>query len=382
MLSAERFTTTFGHPPTIAATAPGRINLIGEHIDYLDGYVLPAAIEPHLSFAAKPRSNDTTIRVSASILSETIAEVDLRDLTPRTDPSLSWQNYIVGVVAEYDELGHKATGFDLTIDSTLPVGAGLSSSAALETGIALIVEATHGIELGIVERALLCQRAEHKFAGVPCGIMDQLAVGGGLAGHAILIDCAERSYRPIPIPEDLSLVVADTGVKHALADGEYGKRRRECESALEQLGKASWRSVAVADLLTSDLKGTARKRADHAVSEIERVRLFTEALESREVAALGSLMRASHESLRYDYEVSCEELDALVDFAYQSSPPGFVGTRMTGGGFGGSTVSLVESVHADNYIKTLTDFYQQKFNRNLNAFTTRPENGASITTLQ
>ncbi|MEM7602700.1 MAG: galactokinase, partial [Verrucomicrobiota bacterium] len=356
-----------------------------EHIDYLGGKVMPIAIEKHLTLWAA-RTTERMVR----ILPEGIelgmpAEIDLNDLSPRSDPAEVWMNYVIGVLSVYQSTGIELPGFCVSIRSTLPTGAGLSSSAALETGIALVIEAFTGIEQDEVDRALLCQRAEHEFAGVPCGIMDQLAVGAGRDGHALLLDCSDHSIRHIFMPEELTVVTADTGVKHALGDGEYRKRREDCEAILERLGIGSFHELTM-DALESSASLLDRnlfRRARHVVTEMQRVDLFAEALESSNVEALGKLMRASHNSLRVDYEVSFPELDFLVEAAYALPGEfGVVGSRMTGGGFGGSTVTLVQRDSANLIVENLQKSYQEKFGRPLNCFITSAVEGAKTTPIQ
>lgn len=373
------FESHFGRSATIEITSPGRINLIGEHIDYLGGKVMPIAIGKHLTiFAGRLTERVVEIFPEGMGLGSAV-RIDLDHLAKRSNPAELWMNYVIGVLAVYEASGIELPGFCATIDSTLPTGAGLSSSAALETGIALAIEAFSGIEQDVVDRALLCQRAEHEFAGVPCGIMDQLAVGAGREGHALLLDCSDLSIRHVPMPEDLALVTADTGVKHALGDGEYRKRREDCDEILKRFEMASFHELSLEYLQSAGglLDERLLRRARHAVTEMERVDLFAAALEASDHEALGQLMKGSHESLRVDYEVSCPELDFLVDAAYAlPEDSGVVGSRMTGGGFGGSTVTLVERGKADDLIASLEKSYEEKFGRSLNCFITSAVEGA------
>lgn len=374
------FETHFGRSATIRVTSPGRINLIGEHIDYLGGKVMPVAIEKHLTLHADRAPGRVVEVVAGAIGPGAPVVIDLDDLRRRTAPGELWLNYIIGVLAVYRGAGIELPGFSVSIDATLPTGAGLSSSAALETGIALVIEAFSGVEQDVVDRALLCQRAEHEFAGVPCGIMDQLAVGAGKDGHALLLDCADLSMRQVPVPEELAIVVADTGVKHALGDGEYRRRREDCEEVLKRLGASSFHELSMAHLGKDAVKLDEKllRRARHAVTEMARVDAFAEALEASDHEALGQLMRAGHESLRFDYEVSCPELDYLVETAYRLPPEaGMVGSRMTGGGFGGSTVTLVRRELADSLVPRLEKSFQEKFGRSLNCFITSAVEGAT-----
>ncbi|MCB1231560.1 MAG: galactokinase [Verrucomicrobiae bacterium] len=380
--AALRFQTVFGREAEAVVRAPGRINLIGEHVDYLDGWVMPAAIDRHIEGAAA-EIPEREIRIWTELAGTdagAIATVSLDDLQ-RRGGSDSWMNYLIGVLAMLREAGVEPPGFEIALTADLPTGAGLSSSAALETVTALAVEALTGVAQDPVDRALLCQKAEHEYAGVPCGIMDQLAVGASRAGHALMIDCRDLSLKPVPIPSGLALVVADSRVKHALGDGEYRKRREDCESAAEILGVPTLRDAsldqvqAAAEILGDRLF----RRARHAVTEIERVHEFATALENQDFAAIGRLMRAGHESIRDDFEVSCAELDALVEAAYAFGPErGLVGSRMTGGGFGGSTISLVHEEATSAFVEHLGALFADQFDHPASIFTTHAAEGARI----
>lgn len=374
-----RFQALYARRPETLVRAPGRVNLIGEHVDYLGGLVMPVAIEPGI-VAAAARIEAPVIRVwtERSAGDEKPLTIPLDDLTPRSG-SDAWLNYLVGVLALLREAGVETPGFETVITADLPIGAGLSSSAALETVTALIVEALTGVSQDPVDRALLCQKAEHQFAGVPCGIMDQLAVGASRADHALMIDCRDLSLSPVRLPEGIALVVADSGVKHALGDGEYRKRREDCEAAATILGVPRLRDATLAriDAVADALGDRLHRRARHAVTEIARVREFARALETGDHPAIGRLMRAGHDSLRDDFEVSCAELDALVDAAYDYGPDrGLVGSRMTGGGFGGSTISLVREEAAPDFSRHLREQFTSLFGAAPRVFTTRATAGA------
>lgn len=378
----ENFQEVFGACPEWISASPGRINLIGEHVDYLGGVVMPIAIGRHLVVEARPIEGRICEVFPVGFGHSTPSAVSL-DRLLRSDLSENrWLNYIVGVISVYRDTGIEAPAFQATIRSDIPVGAGLSSSAALETAIALLIESLSGVEQDPVDRALLCQRAEHEFAGVPCGIMDQLAVGARRAGQAMQLDCSDLSIRHSPIPDGISILVADTGVKHSLGDGEYRKRRSDCDEALEILGKASFREVSLADLQNREtgLGDRLFRRARHAVSEMARVEAFSSALAKGDAVAIGKTMKEGHESLRDDYEVSCPELDALVEAAYDAGERrGVLGARMTGGGFGGSTVTLVRAEFAEELRNHLREFYAEKFGRELECFITTAVDGASAT---
>ncbi len=381
MSEMNHFAACFGEAPSVSVQAPGRINLIGEHVDYLGGCVMPIAIDRHLTVEAG-LSPDGTFRILpvGVGLTEPVA-FRIGDCRTDANPGHAWMSYVFGVIAGYRAAGVQVPPFQASITSNLPTGAGLSSSAALETAVALVIEALSGVEQDVVDRALICQKAEHDFAGVPCGIMDQLAVGAGRAGHALLLDCGDLSYANLPLPQGIAVLTADTGVKHALGDGEYRKRREQCESALEILKTDSFRGLSVHDVAAAEgaLGDLLFRRARHAVSEMARVDDFAKALKRGDVVLLGQLMRESHVSLRDDFEVSCEELDGLVDAAYDFGPErGLIGSRMTGGGFGGSTVSLVAAESAENLKSHLEKFYREKFARELNCFVTSAVDGAGF----
>lgn len=373
----DQFQRCFGHPPTVAARAPGRVNLIGEHVDYLGGLVMPVAIDRQVAGLAAPNGTGR-IRLWSETRGGVPLEIDAVPFHPRTGPG-AWLNYPMGVLTLYREAGIIVPGFDAAFFSTLPPGAGLSSSAALETATALLIESLAGVRLDPVDRALLCQRAEHRFAGVPCGLMDQLAVGTSRAGHALLIDCRDLSRDPVPLPGDLSLVVADTGVKHALADGAYRQRREDCEEAARILGVATLRDATLAQVVDASPRLGDRlvRRARHAVTEIDRVRSFATLLRNGDLAGIGPVMRAGHDSLRDDFAVSCPELDCLVAAAESfGADRGLIGSRMTGGGFGGSTVSLVRADAADALARHLEIAFSARFGHAPAVFSTRSADGA------
>lgn len=338
---------------------------------------MPVAIDRHVHMAVSP-GNGHTCRVWSALSGGEPVEISMDKLEPRPD---SWLNYIIGVLALLRDRGTRLPTFDAVITSDLPTGAGLSSSAALETATALCMEALTGEEMTPVNRARLCQQAEHDFAGVPCGIMDQLAVGAGKAGHALQIDCRDLYMQLVPIPDDMAILVTDTRVKHSLGDGEYRKRREDCEKASDILGVDSLRDadLALVESGRDRLGDQLFRRARHAVSEIERVRQFNKALESSDTATIGKLMLASHQSLRNDFNVSCDELDILVEAAYDFGPErGLFGSRMTGGGFGGSTISLVRRDAAEELKQHLQSAFRKHFKHEVNPFITQAVDGAKI----
>lgn len=308
--------------------APGRVNLIGEHTDYNDGYVLPAAIDFFTEVDVEPATSFTFQTNSAA--------------------ADGWQIYVHGVLAQLRVLGIDPPPVSMAFRSAVPIGAGLSSSAALEVSSALALLWAADVELPGIEIAKICQRAEVEDVGLRCGIMDQFISLHGQADHAVLLDCRSLAHQPVAIPDGLTLVIANTMVSHALASSEYNIRRQECEAASAALGVTSLRDATT---------WGNHKRARHIITENTRVLAFVNALEHSDFPALGTLMAASHASLRDDYEVSCLELDTMVALA--QSCPGLIGARMTGGGFGGSTINLVETSQAHAFAEKLAAAYSR-----------------------
>jgi len=366
--------------PSLRVIAPGRINIIGEHIDYLDGCVLPMAIEPCLVVHAGPSDFEGVRITSDQFASPGAHTIAFSELVRREAAEERWLNFVIGVLAVYRDEGIVPPGFCLHLVSSIPVGAGLSSSAALETAIAIAIEQFAGVELDATRRARLCQAAEHNYAGVPCGIMDQLAVGACQEGHAMLLDCRDCSMQQIAIPESLAFVVADTEVSHAHEDSEYTARRQQCQRAAAQLGIASFRELSPNDLANTLAQlddPLLQSRVRHVVTEMERVAQLAAALSTGDLSAVGCIMAAGHDSLRDDFEVSCREADCLVDAARAFGPErGLIGARMTGGGFGGATVHLVRREFAAAFMDHLVASFQQTFGRTIRPFVTLPAAGA------
>ena len=341
--------------------APGRVNLIGEHTDYNDGFVMPVAIELNVWIAIAPRE-DRKLVVHSENFSES-AEIDLDDRDPR--PRSQWIDYVQGVAIMLERSRHSLRGANLLISGEVSIGSGLSSSAAIEvaTGIALLENS--GLPVDRVELAKLCRRAENEFVGARVGIMDQFISCCGHAGHALALDCRSLDYRLLPIPPAVSLVICNTMVKHDLASGEYNTRRAECEEGVRRLSRRmphvrALRDVRLEDLLDryrTDLPPTIYKRCRHVVTENARVRDATAALEKADLARFGRLMAESHVSLKNDYEVSCPELDLMVELAEQAD--GVYGARMTGGGFGGSTVNLVDKRAVEEFQRCVANAYEK-----------------------
>ena len=362
---------------SFVVVAPGRVNLIGEHTDYNDGLVLPMAIEPHIRIVVTLAADRFMELVTDRDGDEPI-RVDLNKPLQAEDFKGTWAAYPCGVVAGLQRLGWNIPGFRGRISSTLPAGSGLSSSAALEVGIATVVESLCGRQLPPEDKALLAQRAEHEFAGVPCGIMDQFAVACGKAGHAMLLDCQTREIRYVPFAgHDVSVLVVNSGVRHSLADGEYAKRRRECASAAHLLGVDSLRQVSRSEWQAreSTLPDVERRRSRHVITEHERTLGFVRDLEAAEWRAAGEKLYGSHASLRDDYEVSCQELDLLVDIS--RTIDGVYGCRMTGGGFGGCVVALIDANRGDDIQAAFRHFYRRATGIDPVTFITRPGTGAT-----
>ncbi len=377
--TVELFAERFGCKPEWLVQAPGRINLIGEHIDYLNGLVMPAAIDRYVRMAVRENGTER-ITVWSDGKSGSFGWQDLKPFKGAD----YWMNYIGGVVEMYRREGIEVRGFDAVITADLPVGAGLSSSAALETATAFAVETVAGVKVDPTRRAELCRAAEHEFAGVPCGIMDQIAVGFGQKDHALMVDCSDASISPVKIPAGISLLVSDTRVSHALGDGEYRKRSESCDEALLILEKPGWREVSREDLSKkeSELGSSLFRRARHVISELNRVPAMKDALVKGDLESVSEIMKSGHESLRDDYEVSCRELDLLVKAAYEFGfENGRVGSRMTGGGFGGSTVTLVREDSAEALKAHLESRFRAEFGSEPNCFITPIADGASVNSI-
>lgn len=373
--AARDLHASFQRKPTVTAIAPGRVNLIGEHIDYCDGFVLPFAIDRYIAIAASPNGLDT-VRIGSG--TDTFVSIPVGQAVERGTPG--WTNYVRGVVRGFQDRGVAVAGFDAWIASSVPMGAGLSSSAALECCVATLIEGLAGITLPKADRATLCQQAEHRFAGVPCGIMDQFASTFGEQDNLVLIDCRSKTHTLVPFSDcSLTVLVANTMVDHALSDGEYANRRKHTESGLALLGKSSWRDVQLIDIEAqwATLGDPINRRCRHVVTEISRTIDAAAALRKNMPQDLGPLMASSHQSLRDDFDVSCKELDTMVEIAEEiGSAGGVIGSRMTGGGFGGSTVTLCRSEYAETIAMTLYSRYKQQTNIVPEIFASRPAAGA------
>lgn len=340
--------------------APGRVNLIGEHTDYHGGFVLPAAIGLSCRITAVPLDGPRIV-VSSETLNQSAEWTFDRDPPPRGPV---WSNYVFGVAAAMREQGHDVAGASLFVTSTVPMGAGLSSSAALEVATATALADLSGVHIDAMDLARLCQRAEVEFVGTACGIMDQFVACHARADHALLLDCRSLAFQHVPLSAEVSLVACNTMVHHRHAEGAYNHRRAECERGVAVITAGApdmtLRDVdqSCLDTHRGQLTDVVFRRCRHVITENERVLAAARALEARDFETVGALMDDSHRSLRDDYEVSCPELDLMVDLAREL--PGVVGARMTGGGFGGSTVNLVQAVAVDEFRGQMASQYEAK----------------------
>jgi galactokinase len=370
------FATHFGQAPSMVVRAPGRVNLIGEHTDYNDGFVLPAAIDRATYIAAAPRS-DRRVRVFAADLNESdefaIDHIEPSGIRP-------WSNYIRGMVRSLLAAGHVINGADMVVSSSVPRGAGLSSSAALEVATGYVFQLFYDLNILGEELALMAQATENHFVGVNCGIMDQFIVTLGQAHHALLIDCRDLSYQAVSVPENAAIVICDSHIERSLAASAYNQRRAECEQAVEILSASLPGIKALRDVTSQQLQQYSQalpsivlQRARHVISENERVLSGVAALRAGNVAEFGRLMNASHASMRDDYNVSIPEMDALVASAQRVS--GCYGSRLTGAGFGGCTVSLVENGAVEHFRHEVAAAYLAATGRSASIYVTHAADG-------
>ncbi len=340
--------------------APGRVNLIGEHTDYNDGFVFPMAVENYTTAAIAPRKDRIL-----STWSENMRELKNINLDNNAEKRNHWSDYTAGVAKMLENEGIKLTGADIYIESDVPVGAGLSSSAALEISSALALMSTVNASLESTQLAKLGQRAENQFVGMNCGIMDQFISVHGEKDKALFLDCRTLDYKLVPLPSDkVRIVICNTMVKHELGSSEYNKRRAECETGVKIMSKSFENIRALRDVsleqfnrVEEQLPPIVRNRCRHVISEDERTIESIDALQKNDLVRFGKLMNESHDSLRDDYEVSCRELDIMVDIARKI--PGVLGARMTGGGFGGCTVNLVNTDDVEQFCETIKSEYKK-----------------------
>ena len=368
----------FARPAAGAVRAPGRVNLIGEHTDYNDGFVLPIAIDRDTVAAFATRDDRTLTFASGQADTKAVVNLDEK-IAPG---EAVWGSYCRGVAAGLLDRGVELVGMDVLFDSDVPLGGGLSSSASLEVATGLALLAGANATLDDYDLALLCQKAEHEFAGAPCGIMDQAVCVMGQTGRAMLLDCRDGSIRQVPFDEPgVVLLVADTQVKHDISDGGYAARRDQCYAGAAKLNVKMLRDADAATIeaaaASGRLAGPELKRARHVVGEIARTLEGADALAGRDFGRFGELMYASHASLRDDYEVSCEELDAIVESARACG--GVFGARMTGGGFGGCAIVLAADQAAGAIALRIADDFEKRFSRRCPIFPTRAAGGAAQT---
>jgi len=373
------FAQSYVTSPELIVRAPGRVNLIGEHTDYNDGYVLPIAI-------------DRSVLVAASVRADRVVRLRAADFGAQVTFSLDnilhaeghrWSDYQRGVAVVLEERGFRLPGLDVALASDVPIGAGLSSSAAVEMSMAVTWQTVAGCELSRSELALLCQRAENTFVGVNCGIMDQFVSALGQENSALFVDCRTLEHKPVSIPEGFVVVIMDTAKQRGLADSAYNTRRAECEEGVRLLrahlpGITALRDVSAVELeqYAHELPPNVRKRCRHVIGENQRVLDGIEALAHSDAATFGRLMGESHRSLRDDYEVSCTELDAMVEAAWLA--PGVAGARMTGAGFGGCAVALVEAMQAEAFRDRVAAAYERATGLTSSLYICTAEAGASV----
>jgi galactokinase len=359
--------------------APGRVNLIGEHTDYNDGFVLPAAIDRAITYAGRRRA-DRLVRIYSDDFKASV-DIDLDDI--QKDSKNTWSNFLRGVSKFLEADGHRLTGADIAFGGDVPREAGLSSSAAVEVGATAFWNKLLGLGLDPVYAVKLARRAENEFVGVPCGIMDQFISALGHRDHALFLDCRDLTYRHVPLRAGVKIVVCNSGVKRALAQSEYEVRLKQCREAVAKIAATGRAVKSLRDVQLSDLqaaRGTLDnllwRRAHHVVSENQRVLEAVNVLENGELERFGELMNASHASLRDDYEVSCKELDTLVELARQQ--PGVLGARMTGAGFGGCTVNLVRAEAAKSFAQAVARGYENALGLKAEIYVCQASDGALI----
>lgn len=379
------FSKNFGEKPAHIARAPGRVNLLGEHVDYNDGFVLPAAIDRATYIAFSPVDSDQTTLLAADLNQraffspQTISSKTQTDSSPLPD----WAHYPAGVMWALLEEKLSAGTMNAVYASNVPRGSGLSSSASVEMAFMIAWQTLGNWTLPAMQRALLGQKAENQYVGVNCGIMDQFASACGVENNLLLLDCRSLQWKTIPLPDDIAIVIADTTVRRKLTSGEYNKRRSACEEAVRLLQEdlpsiKSLRDISVEDFnrLSGKLPGEVSKRARHVVEEIERTRQVEALLDAGNIQRFGELMNECHVSLRDLYEVSCPELDVMVRIA--QSLDGCYGARLTGAGFGGCTVNLVTQKNAEVFAQSLSKSYQTETGYQPEIYVTRASDGAEL----
>ena len=378
---AQEFRRRFGREPEWLIAAPGRVNLIGEHTDYNDGFVLPMAIERHTLIAAARRVDAQPPTINACSLN--LDEEDAFAVAlGRLESSGQWTDYIKGVLAEFLERGLVAESLDLLVSSNVPMGCGLSSSAALQVAMARLLQQLNPAVVSNAEIPALCQMAEHKFAGVPVGIMDQFCIANARQGHVVYLDCRAVQAEHIPFEDPhVAVLIVDSHVSRELRSGAYAERRAQCDEACRMLGIGKLRDADedMVEAAKEALGDIPYRRARHVRSEDARTIEAVAAMRQKNWARFGELMYNSHDSLRDDFEVSCKELDTLVELAKEIDIAGGVfGARMTGGGFGGCMVALIKRDNANEIIESLSTGYRDATDRELTAYVSSPASGARV----
>ncbi|MBK8906280.1 MAG: galactokinase [Anaerolineaceae bacterium] len=392
---AAAFTEKFGTPPPLIVQAPGRVNLIGEHTDYNDGFVLPMAIDRGIWLALRPRDDDQ-VAVHSLDFDET-AVFHLTSLTQKPPAGSAheqapgenlrevggWAEYPKGVAWALQEAGYTLRGWEGVMAGNVPKGAGLSSSAALELATARAFQQVSGFGWDAAQMAKLSQRAENRWVGVNCGIMDQMISAAGQAGHALLIDCRSLETQSVPLPPALdgsgtAVVILDTTIRRGLVDSAYNERRQQCEAAAAYFGVSALRDVSISEFLAEadNLDPLTRRRARHVITENLRTLNAAKAMQNADAALLGQFMNESHVSMRDDFEITNDELNVMV--AAAQAQPNCYGARMTGGGFGGCAVALVHGEHVERFVTAVTQQYQQQTDLIPQIYVCQPSAGASV----
>lgn len=369
----EAFQDRFGRPAQLIARAPGRINLIGEHTDYNDGFVLPMSIDRATYVALAPREDDQVRVVSLDFDGTYTFQVG--DWHGEEHPH--WTRYPRGIMWLLTENGYQLSGLDMVLGTDLPIGAGVSSSASVEMAVLEGILALLSVDtLTQIEKALMGVEVEHRFVGIPCGVMDQMAAAAGDAGHALLIDCRSLETTLVPVPAEAAIVVMDTAKRRGLVDSEYGLRRQQTEEGARLIGVKALRDVEVSDLekVLPGLPSLIQARIRHVVTENSRTLRAVHALKTGDLAEAGRLFNESHVSLRDDYEVSCRELDVIVNLAQQQDA--CYGARMSGGGFGGCAVALVRKDRVEQFIAAVGPAYESATGLKPNLFPVYPSEGS------
>lgn len=376
----DTFQSAFKSEPLLVK-APGRINLIGEHTDYNNGFVLPAAVDQSI-YLAIAKSGDADQCSLISLDMDERYDFKISEISPL--PANSWQNYLVGVVAQVVGSGHQLQGFNVVFSGDVPRGSGMSSSAALECGTCFGLNELFDLKISKVDMVKLSQKAEHTYAGVMCGIMDQFASMMGQENHALLLDCQTLEYRLFPIVlEEYTLMLCNSNVQHNLASSEYNVRRKQCDEGVAILQKkysdiASLRDITMEMLAScqSDLDEVVYKRCEYVVKENARVLEMTKMMESGDLSGLGEILTIAEEGMRHEYEITCPEIDFMADFA--NSREDVLGARMMGGGFGGCTINLVKKGCEDEFVKELGAAYQVKFQKEITPIQVKIADGVKL----